>query len=522
MSKLLKVSLLVIVSVVVMAIVGVSISNSILNNKIEGFLKDSLPATIKMTYERIEVNSATGSVVVIKPNITNLANATGRIIVKISMDSLVVNGLEYGDYLFHDKINIESVQFKRPSMLYYQDSSIKNDSDRYSKLPRLEREISIGRINIQSGQLSIRNSESDSLLLKTENFTANVMHVYLDSHTVKRQIPFVFQDYNVHFDNLKYQLSEYENIQLSTAKITQNASIFKTLKLYTKYSKQELTQMLVKERDHFGLEMDSLILKHQEFGYKNDSLFFFKADEVLFYHPKLDIYRNKLVHDDMSVKPMYGTMLRNLPFNLTLNEVLLKNATIKYTEKIKPQNSAGSIMFSKLNATLKNVSNTYKPPQKTTLDIDALFMQSTPIEVNWYFDVNDTNDHFVFKADVGKMPAQDMNPFSEPNLNVRFDGELMKTYFTIDGNFRQSSVDMRIKYENFKVKVMDKNGKKKNKLVSAIANLFIKTDSDNKPDNFREGTKSEIERDQTKSVFNFLWLNVRGGLLSSLTGDGEK
>ncbi|WAC03439.1 hypothetical protein N7U66_08015 [Lacinutrix neustonica] len=39
-------------------------------------------------------------------------------------------------------------------------------------------------------------------------------------------------------------------------------------------------------------------------------------------------------------------------------------------------------------------------------------------------------------------------------------------------------------------------------------------------DNFR-ASEAEIERDKTKSIFNFIWLNVKQGLLKSIAGDGE-
>jgi hypothetical protein len=119
------------------------------------------------------------------------------------------------------------------------------------------------------------------------------------------------------------------------------------------------------------------------------------------------------------------------------------------------------------------------------------------------------------------MPAERMNLFTQPNLKVQLVGEVLQTYFTMQGNPNQSRIDLKLKYDNFEVKVLDKKGQKINKFLSSIANLFIKKDSETSEDDFREAY-AEVERDKTKSVFNFLWLNVKAGLLEAMTGGSKK
>ena len=150
-------------------------------------------------------------------------------------------------------------------------------------------------------------------------------------------------------------------------------------------------------------------------------------------------------------------MLRTLPFNLTMDSVKINNAAIVYTEKVKEENQGGKINFKNLNAKISNVSNTYKSPKKTNIHVNAIFMERTPFTTHWSFDVNNTNDTFLFKADVGNLPAQDINSFTIPNLKVKLEGEANKTYFTIDGNNTTSQVDLKINYDQFKISVLNKN-----------------------------------------------------------------
>jgi hypothetical protein len=147
-------------------------------------------------------------------------------------------------------------------------------------------------------------------------------------------------------------------------------------------------------------------------------------------------------------------------------------------------------------------------------------MKQTPIDIEWYFDINDVNDHFIFKADMGQLNANKMNMFTEPNLNVRLEGEIHKLYFTIDGYDNTSTVDLKLNYEDFKVIIMQKKERKENKFLSAVVNIFVSKDSDKRENQFRNGSAS-VERDKTKSIFNFIWLNASKGLLNAMTGSGK-
>lgn len=521
MGKALKISLIIIFSLVVIAIIGLFVFNAIVKSKVEGFLNNSLPESVEVTYNEVDVSAISGRVSIINPKIKNLGKTTEKINSTLEMDTLIVDGFGYWNYWTKGKITVSSIQLRQPKMMYYHDSQVDKKEYKYSKLEQLTQNITVYRVNVQNGQLEVRNLQTDSLLLKTENFTANVMDVQLSERTVKNRIPFLFKDYNFHFDSMFYHLSEYENVTIQSSKITREAAEFNNIKLQTKYSRQELSSMISKERDHFDVNINSIVLNDQEFGYKNDSIFYFTSPKIVIDQPKLNIYRNKLVADDNSIKPLYSKMLRNLDFELTLSNIALNDGIIEYSEKIKSDAGIGQIHFSKLFANIENISNTYASPEKTSIAIQAKFMDQAPMDIEWYFDVNDVKDHFIFKADMGKLDASKLNMFTEPNINVRLEGELNKTYFTINGYDDTSTVDLKLNYEDFKVSVMQKNEMKKNKLLSAVANIFIKKDSEKATDNYRHGS-AEVLRDKTKSVFNFIWLNTSKSLLDAMTGSGKK
>lgn len=522
MTKPLKITLIVLLSLFVLAVAGYFIADAVISSKIEQFLKSELPETVTVDYESLDVNIWNGNVLLVQPKIINKGRHTSKPIIEMTLDALAINGFGYWDYLTNDNVHVSSIQFRNPLVLYNHNKNIPGNEYKKSPLKQLEQEFNLDRFTIENGELSIRDFENDSLLLHTERLAVEVMGVVLNSASAKRPIPIGYENYDVSFGNLSCLMGEYEKITLASADINQDHAAFDGLKLVTKYDKAQYDKMLSVERDHFDVTIPSLVVEDHDFGYSNDTLFYFKTSTVIFENPELRIYRNKLNPDDMTRKDLYSKMLRDLDFDLSVDNVVLRNAKIEYSEKVNAEMSAGKISFSKMEADIKNVSNTYAETERTTLDIDAIFMDKTPIMVNWNFDVNDVNDAFVFKADIGRLPAPDLNPFSKPNLKVLLEGELNRTYATISGDVNTSRINMRTKYDDFKVNILNKEGKKKKKVFSAIANFLIKKSSDQSEDGYRESFKDNIERDKTKSIFNFLWMNLKAGLVSVMTGDGKK
>lgn len=147
-------------------------------------------------------------------------------------------------------------------------------------------------------------------------------------------------------------------------------------------------------------------------------------------------------------------------------------------------------------------------------------MDKTPLSAQWSFDVQNINDEFLFKAEIGSLEAEKMNQFTEPNLKVRLEGQVNRTYFTIDGNNSTSKTDMKINYSDFKVSLLQKGSEKKNKFLSAIVNIFISKDSEKNDGQYCDAS-ADATRDKTKSIFNFLWINVKNALQKCLTGNSK-
>lgn len=494
----------------ILTLIGVVIANIILEKKLDNHLQNNLPSSLKVSYKKLSINSLGGSVSIKNPEIIIQNKEDSLMHTSIIIDKLSITDISYWKYLFKNEIHVDKIILENPIITHYKNRKTQSQ-DTVNPETQMERPIFIKQLAIDNTRLTVYESAKDSIKFHTQDFSIKFNDIKISQETLSQKVPFKYTQMEAKGDSTFLKANPYESLTMESFSIKNRNVYFNNLNFKTKYSKAELSRVINVERDHYNLSLKTLNIQDFDFGYKEDSLLFVKSSRISLNTPYLDIYRDKLVTNDTSIKPLYSRSLRELPFQLTIDSVLIKDGALKYTERVNKENTGGHIQFKNLNADISNLSNTYKAPVKTEIKIKADFMKKSSLSVDWSFDVQDLSDHFVFKADLDPLAASEMNQFTEPNLNVLLEGQANKTYFTIDGNDSKSKTDLKINYSNFKVTVLQKDGDKKNEFISAIVNIFVSKDSDQKKEKFREKT-GEAERNKTKSIFNFLWISVQSAL----------
>ena len=384
------------------------------------------------------------------------------------MQSLTVKGFSYWDYFFNSTLSIDNVEFNAPKVTHYYNKLTDTDKGSQSILSKLNQTINIKNIAVNKGQLKVYNVENDSIISEVNKIDFLMTNFSKDTST-KSSTLFNFETSSLIIEDIKHQVGEYENLYVDNLNIDNKEVVLSNLKFKTKYSKKELSKIIEVERDYFDLEIPEIEIKNQKLDFDNTKLIGVDCNNITINNPAFNIYRDKLVADDLVEKDLYSKMLRDLNFKLNIDLITVLNGAISYQEKVKAQHVAGKLDFTAFNAKLTKISNTYLDTDKTKIDINCNFMENTPLKVEWFFNVNNVNDKFVFKADLGNLNADNLNQFMKPNLNLKLEGDLIKTYFTIDGNSTKSKIDLETKYNKFDVIILKENGREKNKLLSGIS-----------------------------------------------------
>ena len=371
-------------------------------------------------------------------------------------------------------------------------------------------------------KISLKNSafrmDSGNKPMDFKNLNVEVRNLAMNAQTAKNKTPFKIGSYSLAATNFKYNLSEFYNASVGTINIDNKKIYLTNAILKPTVSRAEFVRRQPVEKDLYELKIKQLTA--------NGNWDFF-SNQISVYVNNMDInsmdaliFRSKIPNDDLSVKPLYGSMLSNLKFPLFVENLNINNSKLIYEEDTKKSDGPGKLVFSQFILNAKNINSSKFPGKQTNVPIviNTMLMDTAPLTVNWEFDTAKSDDSFTITGYTGDMPAADLNLFTEPYLKVRATGEISRLAFAFNGDKQTINGTFKMIHKNLKVETLNKDGDK-NVVISAIANMFVKNDSGPNPPAI---VIENVERDNTKSFFNFLWRGVEAGLKKTLVGLGSK
>lgn len=378
-----------------------------------------------------------------------------------------------------------------------------------------ENTISTGKLIIKNGEFKMLDSLQKPSV-KVANISFELTNIKVDSTTLKKDIPVRYRDYTLKCDSLFFDMGKHYTITANKLSTTDSKLSLENSRMTPKQSREQFTRMQPKELDQFNLSAKKISIPNLDWGYFRDTLYV-HTPKITLDGIYANIYRSKEPADDYTRKKLYSEMLRSLKFDLDVKQLDIKNTIIEYEEQLTFSKPAAKVSFSKFDAKIKNIysltgHNNQKKLPATVLDVKCLFMKSSPLRVTWSFNIPDKSDAFTIMGHLQNIDTQKTDAITMPLMNARTDGHIKEVKFTFNGNLRHGSGPFAINYDDLKVDILKKDGKKENKLVSTIANTIVKNDSDDK----LKETHVEVDRIQHKSVFNFLWRFTEQGLKQSV------
>ena len=153
-------------------------------------------------------------------------------------------------------------------------------------------------------------------------------------------------------------------------------------------------------------------------------------------------------------------------------------------------------------------------PTIVPITIQCKFMGVSPMKVKWSFDTANRNDAFAISGNISDLAASRINPFIEPYLKIRATGLISDLIFDFKGSKHDIHGSLKMAHQNLKITILKQTGEK-DKILSAIANIFVTSNSGNFP---ASAEVEPVERDKTKSFFNLFWRGIEQGLKKMLIG----
>lgn len=435
--------------------------------------------------------------------------------------SIEVNSFNLWQLLRNDRIIVKKVTINSPDVILYDREQKYNPQDDFVK--PFKNAITTGSLMLRNGRFRMLDS-LQNMTVKASNINLDLFNIKIDSVTLEENIPARYRDYNFTCDSLFYRANRFYNLTAGHVASSDSTLIVDDFRMVPQQSREKFNSMIPEEKDQFNIQAAKISLPKVEWGFFNDTLYV-HSPEITMEKVHANIYRGKMVKDDLTIKKLYSQLLRSLKFDLKVDKLLLKNSVVVYEEQLSYSKPPAKVSFSQFYATIANI---YSPVRKekmpnTVIDVQCQFMKSAPLKVNWFFNTLDTSDSFTITGHLQNIKTEEINPVTKPLMNATTEGDIEEVKFTFHGNRERAHGTFAIEYDDLKVDIYKKDGKKKNKLISAAGNLVVKNDSNDR----LKKTDVAVDRAKDKSVFNFLWKFNEQGLKQSvlpkiIAGKGKK
>ncbi|MBC6998122.1 hypothetical protein [Cytophaga sp. FL35] len=513
-----KIALYVLAGLVSLTLLALGYVHVRAEDWVADFLQRKIPTHINLEYDHIQTNILNGSITITNVEMAIKDRDSLKLHTTIQLNSISLIDLEYGPFFLKDNIVVSQLDVDKPEVNYYISKDYPQKKKERQGVVSLLKTIEVEKLKVVEGVLTVHKNDSTTLKAASINFEAN--HIQTSPEQIKKRIPVTYGSYDLDIREVFVDLGAYEKLTVKELKFHDGNVRVEDLTLASKYDRQKLSEFIPVERDYVNLKIPEIQLDSIEVSFIGDSLSVTTGNGKII-NPIAEIYRDKLVKDDVSQKKLYSQMLRELPLYLHVPKVEIEQGNLTYSEKIKEGVPPGMVSFHDLNATIAQVNNKVKYDGVTDINAKALLMGHAPIELNWQFDVTNKNDAFLASGIVKDFKSNTLNSFLESSLRAKAQGTIDRLYFTISADGHSSTGDIKMKYDDFEFAVLKKDRLGVNKFLTFLGNLFVNDGSKSDAQGFRYGS-IEVQRDPTKSFFNYLWINVQDGMVNTMLGRGKK
>lgn len=217
--------------------------------------------------------------------------------------------------------------------------------------------------------------------------------------------------------------------------------------------------------------------------------------------------------------------LFSLPFVLNVDTMKINNSFFLYGEYVDKSPEPGEIYFTNFDASLYNISNVISPENRNDslyAHITADIMNLSPMTLDLTIPLLKEDDNFWIKADVEKVDLREFNSMTENLFGIsvlRGSGSVKIPMMNF--NEINATGSVIFEYKKLKLAMYNRNKAKLNRglgsgLIDFMLNgVLIKSNNPNFLGKTRTGFVY-AERNNQRSIFNFLWKGTMSGLMSTM------
>lgn len=379
--------------------------------------------------------------------------------------------------------------------------------------------LSVNKIYVRNGQLVNQGTSR----LELPDFAAEVTG--FNFHEQNPNLLYA-DDVSLNIYNLKdvtndsLNTVDIEQVALSTRLGSMKLSGISLTPQYDKYTYGKIV----------GKQTDWIIMYNSGLRIEGMNMRKYVSDGVLeLGHLRVDstrmhVFRDKDIPFPVDqIRFMPRQMISNIGIPLTINSVQVDDLNVTYEEHAAGENTAGSIDFTNLDVSIRNLTNDTLAIARDSImfvEASANLMDRAPINLQMEYNLNSIENDHVFVGTVGGMDLTSLNKMLEPTVNVQIkSGQLNKLEMSVAGNDHYSIGTMTMLYNDLHIRAINKKRDQPKGMGPAFITFFANTFVINRNNpKFLVPRTGDIyaERDSSRSVFNYLAKTALSGVVSSI------
>ena len=400
-------------------------------------------------------------------------------------------------------VQLDGLEIKTPSIKIVSANHKSKSKKSDSKLPEFA--LNLGFIKISDGKFS-QNSQGKEKL-SVGKFDVLVNRIVSGNEYMKNDLPFKVNNHSITAQKVFLDAGKYYTLKVGEVKNSGKQTDMKDFQYLPKYSRAAFSKVIAKETDLYTITVKKI-------GITDLNSKFFKNPAIDISKVTIDglscgIYHDLAPPDDNAARYLFSKKLRDVKLPMFVKNVAIRNSNLTYEENAENSNIPGKLTFDKFSIDINNVNNGKIKGRPTTITADAnfAFYGTANTTINWKFDVMKLDDQFTINGNIQKLSAENVNLFVRPYLNVTLDGNIDYLKFQYHGTNAGIGGNFYFKYNEMYVNLLNKKGNER-KLLSKVANWFVKNESTGEPDH----VVIEKKRDSDRSFFSMLWQGIMEGL----------
>lgn len=525
--KFLKIAAIALLSILVIACITVFLGINWVNKNLESVINSNPDRTYDIKFETVDFDYLRRIISISEVKIRPVGEQKG-VFVDVRVDRVALNELNLWDLFLHKELRMEELVFEEPLLIVYVPVENPDKEQAGGGLKNLFGDIlSRGKIdNFRLGHASVQMMRDGDQIGKLNNFNIHATELETDSLKWNNPIPFDYGRIAISLDSMNHTLANGQEFKSGRIAFDTDLEEMKFKSLSLKYPKgvREASSKMDFQIDLIEFDLDSMTFSGLEATSNLYSDPDIRAEKLALFGLILKDFRDKnLPRPKDDIKPLFQGLVTSIPFPLKLDTLSVSNSTVIYSEALPDKEAYWEFHLDHLNGQFVNITTI--PENQVKLgqfngDFTAKINGAGSMIID--FDIPYAQDEFDLKVELTEFPLPKINEILNPIMNGEIvSGDLRRLQLVMHADSMKATNQLTFDYTDLKFEVFQKNGEKKNGLMSLATNIML--NQSNLPGEKKYITSNYITyRNRYRGPFHLIWTGTKQGMLSIVPGNAAQ